>query len=300
MLWVLLKSADEAGNRLVQVSTDQCSNIDDFITAIKAKLSGDLSGVGNNRINLHLTEDGPALASNIDIPPQNTMETALIVTIPHPAPVFKSMSFEDATMDYICEATEIQPTTQPWTNIPVDETIFPSATFIEAFKMNSVTFDFRSKAGRRTVIDLFLRDIIYRFPQFQIKCDYHLSSKNRDTQRCLEGKCDYMISFIDRYDPHLVVVEETLNDQTSRLRRCIGQCAAIHYKRKAALMDDLRVYGMYSNGEFWAFVFIDNDGVVHVSDRTPVHIGQYVEREVHRIYRLIYAVVQQSFQSGFA
>ena len=80
-LWVRLKYS-AAVNRPTQVLTKDCDNVDDFIEAIKKKLSNKLGHVDSDNITLHLTEDADALEPDDTLPAQNTKQTALFVTVP--------------------------------------------------------------------------------------------------------------------------------------------------------------------------------------------------------------------------
>lgn len=85
-LWVLLKNNDSAVvNKPTQVSTKDCENVDDFIEAVKKKLSNKLGQVDSDNITLHTTEDGPALEPDDTLPAQNTKKTALFITVSPPA-----------------------------------------------------------------------------------------------------------------------------------------------------------------------------------------------------------------------
>jgi hypothetical protein len=79
-LWVLLKSNDSAVvNYPTQVPTKECDNVDDFMEAIKKKLSPKLDQVAVDNITLHRTEDSLALERDDPLPAQNTKQTALVV-----------------------------------------------------------------------------------------------------------------------------------------------------------------------------------------------------------------------------
>ena len=85
-LWVLLKSHDSAVvNKPVKVPTKDCDDVDDFIDAVKKKLSPKLDAIAVDNITLHITKDGPALEPDAALPAQNTKQTALVVTVPPPA-----------------------------------------------------------------------------------------------------------------------------------------------------------------------------------------------------------------------
>jgi hypothetical protein len=99
-LWILLKSNDSAVvNKPVKVPTDGCQDVDDFIDAVKKKLSNELGTVDPNRITLHLTKDSPALEPDDPLPVQNTKQTALVVSVPPPASAAPTISAR-RHMDY--------------------------------------------------------------------------------------------------------------------------------------------------------------------------------------------------------
>lgn len=295
-LWVLLKSNDSAVvNHPTQVPTKDCDNVDDFIDAVKKKLSPKLDAITVDNITLHLTEDSPALEPDDPLPAQNTKQTALVVTVPLPAPTLVSMAYGKADMPFISESTEVQEDQEVWENIPVDESIVPCAEFVELFKKNCSVFEFESEASRRTVIDLFLREIVSQFPAFQVICEYHMTLVNEVKKRRLNGRCDYTICHRGfRHLPHLVAIEAKVTN-TETMLQCIGECASIHYRRKQAGMPNRRVYGIHSTGSVWKFVYVSQEGVVYVSGEKHLNVNHHVEEGFNLIYRLVHYVIQQSF-----
>ncbi|KAJ3112491.1 hypothetical protein HDU96_004508 [Phlyctochytrium bullatum] len=288
-LWVLLKSDDTAVvNHAVLVSTENCRFVTHLIDAIKKKLPNELGKVDPHRITLHLTESSVALRPGAALPAPNTEETALVVKVPQSAPALESLAYGKADMVFISETTEVQTNQEVWENMPVDESIAPCAEFVELFKKNTSVFEFETEASRRTVIDLFLREIVSKFPAFQIVCEYHMTVVNSAKKRRLNGYCDYTICHRGlRHLPHLVAIEaKSTNKET--LLQCIGECASIHYKRKQAGYENRRVYGIHSTGNVWKFVFINQEGVVYVSADKGLNVTQYVEENFNLIYRLVY------------
>ena len=295
-LWVLFKSHDSAVvNHPTQVPTKDCDNVDDFIEAVKKELPKQLGDYDPSLITLHLTEDGPALEPDDPLPPANTKQTALVVTVAPPAPTLVSMAYGKADMPFISESTEVQENQEVWENIPVDESIVPCAEFVELFKKNCSVFEFETEASRRTVIDLFLREIVSQFPTFQVICEYHMTLVNEVKKRRLNGRCDYTICHRGfRHLPHLVAIEAKLTN-TETMLQCIGECATIHYLRKQTGMPNRRVYGIHSTGSVWKFVYISQEGVVYVSGEKHLNVNHYVEESFNLIYRLVYYAIQQSF-----
>jgi hypothetical protein len=142
---------------------------------------------------------------------------------------------------------------------------------------------------------MFLREIVSEFPAFQIICEYNMTLDNIAKKRRLNGFCDYTIchrGYRDR--PHLVAIEAKCTNKETLLQ-CIGECASIHYRRKEAEMQNLRVYGIHSTGTVWKFVYVTQEGFVRVSADMPLNVWHYVEEGVNAIYRHVYYVIQQSF-----
>lgn len=295
-LWVLLNSNDSAVvNKPVKVPTGGCDDVDDFIEAIKQKLANELGHVDPHRITLHLTRDSLALEPDDALPAQNTKQTALVVTVPPPAPTLVTMAYGKANMQFISESTEVQEDQQVWENIPVDESIVPCAEFVKLFKKNCSVFEFETEASRRTVIDLFLREIVSQFPTFQVICEYHMTLLNEVKKTRLNGRCDYTICHRGfRHLPHLVAIEAKLTN-TETMLQCIGECASIYYRRKQAGMLNRRVYGIHSTGSSWKFVYVSQEGVVYVSGEKQLNVNHYVEEGFNHIYRLVHYVIHQSF-----
>ena len=270
-----------------------------FIDAVKKKLQ--LSPPPQD-ITLHLTEDSTALRPGLSLNSVVSQpdfisndESPLLVTVSPPAPTLVSMAYGKADMPFISESTEIQEKQEVWENIPVDESLAPCTEFVDLFIKNCSVFEFETEASRRTVIDLFLREIVSQFPIFQVICEYHMTLVNEVKKRRLNGRCDYTICHRGfRLLPHLVAIEAKVTNRETMLQ-CIGECASIHYHRKQAGMPNRRVYGIHSTGSIWKFVYVSQEGVVYVSGEKHLNVNHYVEEDFNLIYRLVYYVIQHSF-----
>jgi hypothetical protein len=208
------------------------------------------------------------------------------------------MAYGKADMKFIQETTGISEDIQVWEDIPLDDCIRPSEDFIALYKKNSSVFDFIQEAGRRTIIDLFLREIVSLFPPLMVVCEYHMKLTNESKRRRLNGSCDYTICHRGhRQLPHLVAIEAKKTVQEALLQ-CIGECASIHYRRKKDNLRNKSVYGIHSNGSSWYFIFIDERGNVFQSAEFRLNVSHYVENEVEAIYRLVHYVVHQSFHNS--
>jgi hypothetical protein len=210
----------------------------------------------------------------------------------------KSMAYGQADMVFIQETTGISEDIQVWEDIPLDDNVRPSEAFIALYKQNSSVFDFIQEAGRRTIIDLFLRDVVSLFPPLMVTREYRMKLTNEAKRRRLNGSCDYTICHRGhRKLPHLIVIEAKKTVQEALLQ-CIGECASIHYRRKEDSMRNKSVYGIHSNGSSWYFIFIDESGIVSQSAEFRLNVTHYVEAEVKKIYQLVYYVVNQSFHNS--
>ena len=291
-LWIKFKT-----NNAVKVSTEQCQDVDDFLKQCKKELLFLYGQFPPGELSLSTTAGGPPLQPDDAIPGQNTAQAPLFISVAVVEQFQKemvSMSYGKATMPFISEATGVEDENQVWENIPVDTTVEASPEFVELFKKNCSVFEFGAEASRRTLIDLFLREVVAQFPDFIIICEYHMTLVNEVKKRRLNGNCDYTICHRGlRNLPHLVAIEAKVTNKETLLQ-CIGECASIHYRRKEAGMRNLQVYGIHSTGSFWKFVFIDENGSLFVSKEYQLNPENYVKEGFDLIYRLVYYVVKQS------
>jgi hypothetical protein len=291
-LWIKFKT-----NNAVKVSTEECQDIDDFLKQCKKELLLLYGQFPPGELFLSTTADGPPLEPDDAIPAQNTAKAPLFISVAVVEQAQKemvSMSYGKATMPFISEATGVEDENQVWENIPVDTTVEASAEFVKLFKKNCSVFEFGAEASRRTLIDLFLREVVAQFPDFIIICEYHMTLVNESKRRRLNGNCDYTICHRGlRKLPHLVAIEAKVTNNETMLQ-CIGECASIHYRRKEAGMQNLKVYGIHSTGSIWKFVYIDESGLLFVSKEYQLNPENYVKEAFDLIYRLVYYVVKQS------
>ena len=291
-LWVKFDSYNPT-----RVSTEGCEIVDDFLEACKKKLSPHFDYVATDQLSLSTTEGGTPLQPDDAIPAQNTAKSPLFISVAVLEQAQKemvSMSYGKAKMSFISETTGVEDGNQVWENIPVDTTVNASPEFVELFKKNCSVFEFGAEASRRTLIDLFLREVVAQFPNFIIICEYHMTLVNEVKKRRLNGNCDYTICHRGHRNlPHLVAIEAKVTNKETLLQ-CIGECASIHYRRKESGMKNLKVYGIHSTGSIWKFVFINENGSVLVSKEYQLNPENYVKEGFDLIYRLVYYVVEQS------
>jgi hypothetical protein len=294
-LWAKYKD-----NNSTQVSTEECHNVDDFLEACKKKLSSKLGSYDSAQLSLSTTDGGTPLQPGYSLNqiPQNTDENPLFISVIEQGLTQKetiSMTYGKATMTFISEATGIEDDNQVWENIPVDHSIEPSEEFVDLFKKNCSVFEFGAEASRRTLIDLFLREVVSNFPDFMIICEYHMTLLNKKKRKRLNGNCDYTICHRGHRNlPHLIAIEAKVTNKETMLQ-CIGECASIHYRRMQTGMQNKCVYGIHSTGSIWKFVFIDENGQLFVSKEYQLNPEHYVKEGFDIIYRLVYYVVKQSY-----
>ncbi len=294
-LWVKFKT-----NNAVKVSTEGCQDVDDFLKACKKELSSKLGSYDVDQLFLQTTAGGSPLQPDDSIThiTGNNAKNPLFITISS-APnaveeLVVSMSYGTANMPFISEATGVEDYEQVWENIPIDHSIVPSEEFVELFKKNCSVFEFGAEASRRTLIDLFLREVVSQFPDFMIICEYHMTLLNKKKMKRLNGNCDYTICHRGHRNlPHLIAIEAKVTNKETMLQ-CIGECASIHYRRMQTGMQNKCVYGIHSTGSIWKFVFIDENGQLFVSKEYQLNAENYVKDGFDLVYRLVYYVVKQS------
>ena len=289
----------QLGNKVfgpTRVSTEGCEYVDDFEKEIKKEFSPDLDSYPTHRLTLYEADGTTVIDPETDIEELFTKEKPFVAKVEeNQLPLeFVSMAYGKADMPFIVETTGIQEEEQVWENIPVDDGIKPSEEFVELFKKNCSVFEFNLEASRRTVIDLFLREVVSQFSEFVVICEYRMTLVNDTKRRRLNGQCDYTICHRGlRKLPHLVAIEaKTTNKET--LLQCIGEMASIYYRRKTAKMKNACVYGFHSTGSIWKFAFIDQEGVLYISKEYPLNVEHYVKEGFEAIYRLVYYLVKQS------
>ena len=287
-LWVKFQNFSTA-----KISTEGCQDVYDFLEACKNKLPNLLGSYDSAQLSLSTAGDDTPLPPDDPLPAQNTAKTPLFISI-IVVEEMKYMTFGEATMPFISETTDVKEKDEVWKNIPIDTKINPSEEFIELFKKNCSVFQIGSEASRRTVIDLFLREVVFQFPDFMIICEYNMAVVNETKRRKLNGQCDYSICHrLEKDYPHLIAIEAKIEGKDSKLQ-CIGECASIHYRRKMDKKENLCVYGIHSTGSKWSFIFIDENGNVLVSKDYELALKTFDKKQFYTIYRLVYYVVQQS------
>ncbi|KAI3650780.1 hypothetical protein MP228_004261 [Amoeboaphelidium protococcarum] len=203
----------------------------------------------------------------------------------------QSIPFTAARAQEIAEITGVNVHWKPYPPFTLDESVKPSDDFLAQLRKNNRVWSLNSEASRRTVIDLFLRDVVARdeFDKMRIFCELNMAVTDANSKRKLNGDIDYTIGHagnmpLDEYSPpkdsHLIA-------------------ATLHKTRKNKKKINARVWGILSNGNNRKFIHIDNGGQLFQFGQYVLDIpNKWVEGEITTIYRIIHHIVQQAYQSS--
>jgi hypothetical protein len=228
-----------------------------------------------------------------------------------------SKTFRKADKEIIVKVTGIDVadgTTPRFWNIEagVDTGVVPSAMFAELFEKNSSTFHMRTEAGRRTVLDLFLRDIVHReefrrglriFPEME----FEVQSVNESAEPMkLSGIADYTIGHHANkglFEPepdkelHLVAVEAKRDWAEDSYWQYVAQVAALYKSRKDVGKEICRVWGIISNATHWKFVSINDQGLLSESKEYVISLHTCNDDTI-TLYRIIHHLVTLCFNAS--
>jgi hypothetical protein len=222
----------------------------------------------------------------------------------------KSIPFAAAKAQEIAEITGVNIHSKPYPPFTLDESVNPSDDFMAQLRKNNKVWSLNSEASRRTIIDLFLRDVVSRdeFNKMRIFCELNMTAVEANRKRKLNGDIDYTIGHagnmpLDEYSPpkdsHLIVFEAKKDWPNDSVWQCVAEAATLHKIRKDKKKSNPRVWGILSNANNWKFIHIDNDGQLFVSDQYVLQIPTvWSEGEICTIYRIIHHIVLQSYLSS--
>ena len=224
-----------------------------------------------------------------------------------------SKSFGEADAEWIASVTGINYKYRLWTSFTseLDETVFPSPGFQQAYENVSMAFHMRTEAGRRIFLNLFLSDIVL-LPEFKnvlrIFPEIEMSvESNGPKKRKLNGKTDYTVGFgkdMDIFDNtpprelHLVAIEAKNSSlDEDDLWQCVAETATLYKSRKDAGKAKCAVWGVLSNANHWKFIHIDEDGKLWRSNEFLLELRSYNQDQVVIIYRFLHYVVKCCYDS---
>ena len=300
-LWVLLKSNDPAViNKPIKVSTKDCEDVDDFIEAVKKKLSPDLDAIAVNRISLHLTENADALRRGLGLsalPSQpgyvtNTDESPLFITALSPASAFSrkkapkpSIPFSKATLydcvrpDGLALNIDHVDVKVPSLHIPDDfETVSPSLWLCETLAKIDRAWVLDNEKACRIVIDAILTEVLLSESNKQLLGFCEVKNDWEGDDFCYTGTVDYMfgsckIKSVDVIDSFLLVMEAKKEWPDSSIPQVLCEAGCL-LKKRLAVGKNTPVFAALTNGLFFRFFAINTDGVVYASTTRLLEIGE--------------------------
>jgi hypothetical protein len=204
---------------------------------------------------------------------------------------------------FIERVTGVSIVYRKWAPLYDSQECAPTSKFKEIFEENTRVVSMSTKAGRRTYLDLFLRDILARkefSSYFRVFSGLQLSACNASAQ--LWGSADMVIgsSHCDEFSNHaprnlhIVAVEASLSWCRESYWQCVAAAATLH-KMLDGGEARRNVWGILSNGENWHFVFIDVNSHLWTSKVFRLDICHYSESDVDCIYQMIYHIVTSCF-----
>jgi hypothetical protein len=117
----------------------------------------------------------------------------------------------------------------------------PSSKFKEIFEENTSVVSMCTKAGRRTYLDLFLRDILARkefSSYFRVLSNLQMSAQTGSAQlwgsadvAIGSSHCDEFSNFSSR-DLHIVATDASLDWGRESYWQCVAAAATLHKMRK--------------------------------------------------------------------
>jgi hypothetical protein len=207
------------------------------------------------------------------------------------------VTFKEAKWDDIINCAQVDPNERLW-SIPVDTSIVPSTVFQENFNWLGRNLEFVTEAECRAAIDTIIFDVVDKFPNLMLALEYTISVTNDDETHELHGRLDYGVCHHGRrYLPHLAVVEAKEETKTGIIQ-CVAQCAAIYQQRKASSAHkNHRVFGIYTNGQVWTFICIDQAGHYYRTKPITMSLIAYDEQVLY-VYRLVYYIIHSAHEQS--
>jgi hypothetical protein len=195
----------------------------------------------------------------------------------------------------------VDSTERAW-NIEVDTSIMPSLIFEETFNRLGRNLEFITEAECRAAIDTIMFDVVDKFLNLMLALEFTISATSDDGGYGLNGRLDYGVCHHGRrHHPHLAVLEakEDLKEELpTNILQCVAQCAAIHQQRKSSpAHTNNRVYGIYTNGQVWTFVCIDQAGKFFRTKPIPMSLIAYNDQVLY-VYRLVYYIIHSAHEQS--
>ncbi|KAJ3103946.1 hypothetical protein HDU96_009089 [Phlyctochytrium bullatum] len=216
-------------------------------------------------------------------------------------------SLENAGREWVQCVTGVDLRFQTWDLCSIDQTVFPRSTFRTSLEEIAQVFDLSTAAGTRTVLNLFLTDVILR-PEFagalRICSGINLSVESGGVSSLrLEGKLQYAVRVLpasrSESRPQDVVVGVVDEGAAGRsLWLCAVHASAVYKTRVCERRPRKSVWGLVAGTDAWQFVSIDEAGRLSGSGRFPLNLCTYDEEEVMGLYRMVYHVVKCAYDAA--
>ncbi|KAJ3399657.1 hypothetical protein HDU80_007702 [Chytriomyces hyalinus] len=225
----------------------------------------------------------------------------------------ETVACSDATSTEISRIAGVDTDYKWWTDVTLDESVYPSESFREQYRIKSQVWSMSSEASCRSFLDLFLQDVAGRDEfhfQLRIFCELSTTTKGQLVGKKLHkltGKHDYIIGHAGSTDiyfctapkeSHIIVVAEKQVWDENDVWRCIAEAAALYRIRKDAGKRNCNVWGIRSNATLWKFVHIDNGGQVWVSEDFIYEVLFSSEAELLRVYRFLHHIMKACFEAA--
>lgn len=224
----------------------------------------------------------------------------------------EQQTFSKATEEFIRSVTGIDTSYRNWNKFTLNTSISPSDTFRTVYENNSKVFSMVNEKGRRTVLDIFFRDILSR-PEFQqclrIFTEYEITIQtfSEGKRRKLTGTPDYTVGLSQGQDIfcrappaecHTIAVEAKVTWSDELMWQCVAGMASLHKSRKDAKKQNVSVWGILSNANIWMFFHIDEESKLWRTNEFFLDLRIYDEEKVLAIYRLMHHIFDCSLKAS--
>ncbi|KAI9091461.1 hypothetical protein DFS34DRAFT_688602 [Phlyctochytrium arcticum] len=221
-----------------------------------------------------------------------------------------SVSFGNASLDDVVWTCGVSVNSQTWVlpTAEVHDDDGPSELLVRILDKLLPIWSLNSEATRRTIIDLFLIDVLAR-EEFnhilrafgEVPMEYTAAARD-GKRRKLNGRVDYMIGHaglkhIHDYDPpkdsHLVVVEAKLEWPAQSRNQWLAEVCTLHKTRQDAGKNST-VYGVLSNGQLWQFAMVNQKGDIFTSHEIYATLDLCATGGIREAYRWLLYVTRKA------
>jgi hypothetical protein len=215
-----------------------------------------------------------------------------------------SKSFRNAPLEWIKNATGIEiPGSREEFDVLQVAHIVPTSPFEDIFKDSVRVFNQSNETCRRTLICLFLLDILARDEfnsSLQVYQEVAMTarSKGKDgIERGIHGKTDFTVAPCQCLDlgpqqmHHLVCIEAKFVIQEGNFAQCVAETASVYASRCSAKATDCSSWGVLTDFKSWQFLKISHEGILSESSVFRLSLDSYDHVQVHSFYRVLYHIV---------